>query len=112
MTTGPGIVSAAENRILTSTSAGTPMGDVLRRYWWAGPAAADPPDRPTLVRVLGEDLVLFRDRRNRLGLIGAHCPHRRANLCIGTVTLQGLRCRYHGWMFDTQGELLDAPGAP
>ena len=110
MSANPGIVSAEENLSLTSTSAGTAMGNLLRRYWWPIAISSDLKDRPTLVRVMGEDLVLFRDRRNRLGLVGAHCPHRRANLCIGTVGLEGLRCRYHGWLFDYQGKLLDTPG--
>jgi len=110
MTTDPGLVSAEENRLLTSTGAGTPMGEVLRRYWWPVGIAEDLKEKPTFVRVLGEDLVLFRDRRGRAGLIEARCAHRRANLCLGTVGLEGLRCRYHGWLYDTQGRILDAPG--
>jgi len=103
-------VSRDENVELTSTGADTAMGRVLRCYWWPIAIAADLEDRPTYVRVLGEDLVLFRDKRGRFGLLGARCPHRRANLCIGTTGAEGLRCRYHGWLFDTQGRLLDTPG--
>lgn len=110
MTIDPGIVSADENLVLTATTAGTPMGEVLRRYWWPVGIANDLKEKPTLIRVLGEDLVLFRDRRGRIGLIEARCAHRRANLCLGTVGLEGLRCRYHGWLYDTQGKILDAPG--
>lgn len=112
MTIDPGLVSAEENRVLTATGPGTPMGEVLRRYWWPVAIAGDLKDKPTFIRVLGEDLVLFRDRRNRIGLIEARCAHRRANLCLGTIGLEGLRCRYHGWLYDTQGRILDAPGLP
>ncbi len=108
----PGIVSVEENRVLTSTGAGTQMGEVLRRYWWPIAIAEDLKEKPTFIRLLGEDLVLFRDRRGRLGLIEARCAHRRANLCLGTVGLEGLRCRYHGWLYDAQGKILDAPGTP
>ena len=110
MTSDHGIVSAEENRILTSTGAVTAMGEVLRRYWWPVGIADDLKEKPTFIRVLGEDLVLFRDRRGRIGLIEARCAHRRANLCLGTIGLEGLRCRYHGWLYDTQGKILDAPG--
>jgi 5,5'-dehydrodivanillate O-demethylase oxygenase subunit len=110
MTIDPGIVSAEENRMLTSTGAGTPMGEVLRRYWWPVAISDELKEKPTFIRVMGEDLVLFRDRRGRVGLIEARCAHRRANLCLGTVGLEGLRCRYHGWLYDTQGKIVDAPG--
>ena len=86
------------------------MGDMLRRYWWPVAVADDLKEQPTLIRVMGEDLVLFRDRRGRVGLIGARCAHRRANLCLGTAALEGLRCRYHGWLYDTLGKVLDTPG--
>src|SRR5215471_9077028 len=110
MTIDHGLVSAEENKLLTSTGIGTPMGEVLRRYWWPVAVAADLKEKPSFIRVLGEDLVLFRDRRGRVGLIEARCAHRRANLCLGTVALEGLRCRYHGWLYDAQGKILDAPG--
>lgn len=101
-----------ENVLISQTSAGTPMGDVLRRFWWPIGVADDLKDKPTYVRVLGEDLVLFRDARDRVGLIGARCPHRRANLCLGVVSERGLRCRYHGWLFDTAGKVLETPCEP
>ncbi len=112
MTIDHGLVSAEENRVLTSTAAGTPMGEVLRRYWWPVAISGDLKEKPSFIRILGEDLVLFRDRRNRVGLIEARCAHRRANLCLGTVGLEGLRCRYHGWLYDTAGKILDTPGTP
>lgn len=99
-----------ENERLTQVRAGTEMGDLLRRYWWAVGISADLKDKPTFVRVLGEDLVLFRDGQGRPGLLGAYCSHRRANLCLGHVERDGLRCRYHGWKYDVGGKLLRAPG--
>lgn len=101
-----------QNILLTSTGAGTPMGEVLRRYWWVIGVADELKDKPTFVRLLGEDLVLFRDGKGKAGLIGALCPHRRANLCLGSVGERGLRCRYHGWLFDVDGKVLETPGEP
>lgn len=105
-------MSKEDNRRLTQVRAGTEMGDLLRRYWWAVGTSADVKDKPTFVRVLGEDLVLFRDGQGRPGLVGAFCSHRRANLCLGHVERDGLRCRYHGWKYDVEGNLLRAPGEP
>lgn len=102
--------SREENTLLTSTRAGTPMGEVLRRFWWPISVSEDLKDKPTFVRVLSEDLVLFRDGKGRLGLMDALCPHRRANLCLGTSGERGLRCRYHGWLFDVDGNVLETPG--
>src|SRR5687768_10241621 len=89
-----------ENELLTTVHAGTPMGELLRRYWWAVGISADLKDKPTLIRVLGEDLVLFRDGLGRAGILAAQCSHRRVNLCFGTQEEQGLRCRMHGWVYD------------
>jgi len=101
-----------ENDLLTRVGAGAPMGKVFRRYWMPVGVSADLKDKPTFVRVLGEDLVLFRDSAGRAGLLGAYCSHRRANLCLGTVTDHGLVCRYHGWAYDTNGRVLRTPGEP
>ena len=101
-----------ENIRLTRTGACTPMGETLRRYWWAIGISADLRDRPTFIRVLGEDLVLFRDGSGRLGLVDAYCSHRRANLCVGVVEQDGLRCRYHGWKYAFDGTVLRTPGEP
>ena len=62
--------------------------------------------------MFGEDLVLFRDGKGQAGVIGAYCAHRRANLCLGNVERDGVRCRYHGWLYDTDGRLLQTPGEP
>src|SRR5579864_469308 len=101
-----------ENDILTTVAAGTPMGETLRRFWWAAAIADDLEDKPTLIRVLGEDLVLFRDKTGKVGVLGAKCSHRRVNLCFGTTEEQGLRCRMHGWLYDTNGNVVETPGEP
>ena len=101
-----------ENEILTGVGPGTPTGELLRRYWWPVGISADLKDKPTLIRLLCEDLVLFRDGKGRPGILGAVCSHRRANLCLGNVATEGLRCRYHGWLYDINGKVLETPGEP
>jgi 5,5'-dehydrodivanillate O-demethylase len=107
------MLTQAENEQLSRVGAGTPMGDLLRRYWQ--PIAATPhmDERWTMrVRLMGEDLVLFRDRGGKLGLIGEACPHRRASLAYGIPTAGGIRCPYHGWQFDGAGRCLEQPNEP
>ena len=101
-----------ENEILTRTGKGTPMGEFLRRYWWPIGISAHLKQRPTFIRVFGEDLVLFRDGTGKVGVIGAYCAHRRANLCIGDIERDGVRCRYHGWLYGNDGRCLQIPGEP
>jgi 5,5'-dehydrodivanillate O-demethylase oxygenase subunit len=104
------VLSAERNRLLCETGPDTPMGELLRRYWQpiAGEAElADVPTRP--VRIMGEDLVLFRDHGGALGLVDRHCPHRRADLSYGFIEDRGLRCNYHGWLFDATGRCLHQP---
>ncbi len=101
-----------ENEILTRVGPGTPMGELLRRYWWPVGISADLKDKPSFIRLLCEDLVLFRDRKGRPGVLGALCSHRRANLCLGSTEERGLRCRYHGWVYDINGNVLETPGEP
>ncbi len=98
-----------ENRTLTRVGPGTPMGELLRRYWLPVGVSSDLKDRPTFIRVLGEDLVLFRGKGGQAGLLGAYCSHRRANLCLGTVVGDDLRCRYHGFTYDRGGRLVYVP---
>ena len=86
------------------------MGDFLRRYWWPVGISRHLKDRPTYIRALGEDLVLFRDHKDEPKVIGAVCPHRRANLCLGTIEPRGIRCKYHGWLIDGEGKVLEIPG--
>jgi tripartite-type tricarboxylate transporter receptor subunit TctC/nitrite reductase/ring-hydroxylating ferredoxin subunit len=94
---------------LTEVGAGTPMGELLRRYWHPIGLAADATDTPRQVRVLGEDLILFRDKAGRPGLVHWRCAHRGASLYYGRVEEEGIRCCYHGWMFDVQGHCVDQP---
>jgi len=102
--------SAEQNRLLTQVGPGTPMGELLRRYWQPFAAAVDLQDKWTRrVRLLGEDLVLFRNRRGEIGLIAEHCPHRRASFQHGIPTERGIRCPYHGWEFDARGSCLEQP---
>jgi 5,5'-dehydrodivanillate O-demethylase len=104
------MLSSEKNRLLCETGRGTPMGELLRRYWQpiAGVAELDESStRP--VRVLGEDLVLYRDRSGTYGLVDRHCPHRRADLSYGFVEDCGLRCNYHGWLWDETGRCVNQP---
>ena len=97
---------------LTEVGAGTPMGELLRRYWHPVGTLADATDTPRRVRVLGEDLILFRDQSGRPGLVYPHCAHRGASLFYGKVEARGIRCCYHGWLFDVQGHCLEQPCEP
>jgi 5,5'-dehydrodivanillate O-demethylase len=104
------MLSEEQNRRLTEVSAGTPMGELLRRYWMPIAAVAELDDRPTKpVRLMGEDLVLYRDQAGNYGLVDRHCPHRRADLSYGWVEGCGLRCHYHGWLWDHTGKCLQQP---
>src|SRR6266571_1553834 len=108
------MLTKEQNDLLTQTGPGTPGGELLRRYWQpAGLAEELPPGGPPLpVRLLGEDLVLFRDEQGRPGLLGLHCSHRGADLSYGRLEDGGLRCLYHGWLYDVQGRCLEQPGEP
>jgi nitrite reductase/ring-hydroxylating ferredoxin subunit len=97
---------------LTEVGPGTPMGELLRRYWHPVGLAADATDTPRQVRVLGEDLILFRDKTGRPGLVYPHCAHRGASLYYGKVEERGIRCCYHGWLFDVQGRCVEQPCEP
>ncbi len=108
------MISQEENDLLTRTDPGTPCGDLMRRYWQPAALSEElPPGGPPLpVRLLGEDLVLFRDDQGRPGLLGIHCSHRGADLSYVRVEDGGLRCIYHGWLYDIHGRCLDQPGEP
>ena len=97
---------------LAEVGAGTPMGELLRRYWHPIGLSSDANDTPRKIRVLGEDLILFRDGQGRPGLLYPHCTHRGASLYYGKVDDQGIRCCYHGWLFDVQGHCLEQPCEP
>lgn len=107
------MLTAEQNERLTRIGPGTPAGHLLRRYWQPIAAAADLHGRVTRrVRLLGEDLVLFRDREGRLGLVAESCPHRSASLAYGIPTTDGIRCPYHGWEFGRDGRCLSQPNEP
>ena len=103
-----------ENELLTRVGRGTPCGELLRRYWHpvaaAGELTDDKPIRP--VKILGEDLVVYRDKKGKYGLVGEHCPHRLASLAYGRVEVDGIRCPYHGWKYDHTGQCLEQPAEP
>jgi 5,5'-dehydrodivanillate O-demethylase len=104
------MLSAATNEKLTRVGPGTPGGDLMRRYWFPIATTADVMELTAkAVRILGEDLTLFRDKSGRLGLITQRCPHRRVNLRLGIPEVEGIRCPYHGWMFDTSGQCVEMP---
>ena len=97
---------------LTEVGAGTPMGELLRRYWHPIGLVGDATTTPRKLRVLGEDLILFRDGAGRPGLVYPHCTHRGTSLYYGKVEERGIRCCYHGWLFDVQGHCLEQPCEP
>ena len=103
-----------ENNRLSLVGQGTPCGNLLRRYWFPIAAACElTEEKPKKrVRLLGEDLVLFRDLSGRLGLVEEQCPHRSVSLYYGFVEKDGLRCSYHGWKFDCNGNCLEMPFEP
>jgi 5,5'-dehydrodivanillate O-demethylase len=103
-----------ENELLTRVSRGTPAGELLRRYWHPVAAAGELTEKEPIraVKVLGEELVVYRDKKGRYGLVGEHCPHRLASLAFGRVDEEGIRCPYHGWKFDRSGKCLEQPAEP
>ena len=111
-------MDAEENRLLTECGPGTQGGRVLRSYWQPaalaeelGPEVAG--DRPVVpVTLLGEELVLFRDQLGRIGLVSRWCPHRGVDMAYGRREDGGLRCPFHGWLFDVEGACLETPAEP
>ncbi len=109
------MLSKEDNELLCRVGPGTPMGNLLRQYWFPAipsfelPAPDCPPKK---VRLLGEDLVAFRDSRGDVGLLAEACPHRGASLFFGRNEEAGLRCVYHGWKYDVTGACIDMPSEP
>ncbi len=101
-----------EDTELTHSGPGTPCGEYLRRFWQPICFADELRDLPLRVRILGEDLVVFRDFRGTVGLLELHCPHRGTSLEFGLISERGIRCCYHGWLFDVDGTILETPGEP
>lgn len=109
------MLSQAHNELLTRTGRGTPTGELFRRFWWpviTSERLGDADGSPKRMRVLGEDLVVFRDTGGKVGVLQAYCPHRRALLYWGRNEECGLRCAYHGWKFDVSGQCVDMPTEP
>ncbi len=101
-----------DDAFITSVGRGTPGGEYLRRYWHPFLLSSELGDLPVPVRLLGEDLVVFRDGSGRVGLLHRHCIHRGASLEYGIIAERGIRCCYHGWHFDVDGTILDTPAEP
>ena len=101
-----------EDTELTHVGPETPCGELMRRYWQPVCLSQDLKDLPKRVRILGEDLVAFRDREGRPGLLFFRCSHRGTSLEYGRIENQGIRCCYHGWLYDVEGNILDMPLEP
>ncbi len=108
------MLTKEENERMTRVGPGTPGGEFLRRYWFPVSVAAELTDEnPTkFIRILGENLVLFRDKSSRVGLIEDRCSHRGASLVYGRVEERGIACAYHGWLYDIEGNCLETPPEP
>ena len=97
---------------LARVGPGTPGGEYLRRFWQPVAFARDLRDVPLRLRIMGEDLVVFRDGSGRVGLLQLHCAHRGTSLEYGLIGERGIRCCYHGWLYDVDGRILETPGEP
>jgi phthalate 4,5-dioxygenase oxygenase subunit len=109
------MLSKADNELLTRVGSGTPMGELFRRFWLPAVLASELPHAdsdPIRCRILGEDLIAFRDSHDRVGFLQNNCPHRGASLFFGRNEEAGLRCVYHGWKFDVDGTCTEMPNEP
>src|SRR5262245_1634444 len=109
------MLSREENDLITKVGPGTPMGELMRQYWIPALLAEEirePDCAPVRLRLLGEDLVAFRDSMGRVGLLAEHCSHRGTSLFYGRNEECGLRCIYHGWKYDIDGRVLETPAEP
>lgn len=103
------------NDLLTQTDAGTPMGELFRQYWIPALLSSELPENdcpPVRVKLLGEEMIAFLDTEGRYGLVEEYCPHRRVSLWYGRNEECGLRCPYHGWKFDVDGNCVEIPSEP
>ena len=101
-----------EDAELTHVGPGTPCGEYWRRFWFPVAMTQEVTDLPLRIKILGEDLVLYRDGSDRYGLLQLHCSHRNTSLEFGLIEERGLSCCYHGWHYDIDGTILATPGDP
>src|SRR5579871_4570715 len=108
------VLDAQLNELVTRTGPGTPGGEFMRRYWQPVGTSEEvvAGAQPRQIRILGEDLVIFRDDQRRVGLLGLHCSHRLTSLGYGRVEDGGIRCPFHGWLYDVHGHCLEQPAEP
>jgi phenylpropionate dioxygenase-like ring-hydroxylating dioxygenase large terminal subunit len=109
------MLSTQDNELLCRVGPGTPMGEFMREYWLPAFVPSELPEadgEPRRMRLLGENLIAFRVSSGKYGLIANHCPHRGASLFFGRNEEEGIRCVYHGWKFDVQGNCVDMPNEP
>jgi phenylpropionate dioxygenase-like ring-hydroxylating dioxygenase large terminal subunit len=109
------MLSKEDNELVTNTDAGTPMGELMRRYWLPVALSEELPGPdcvPVKLKIMNEDLIAFRDSDGKVGLVDAYCPHRGAPMFFGRNEESGLRCVYHGWKFDVSGRCVDVPNTP
>ncbi|HET9318973.1 MAG TPA: Rieske 2Fe-2S domain-containing protein, partial [Bryobacteraceae bacterium] len=109
------MLTKEENDLLGRVGPGTATGELMRQYWLPALLSSELPDpdaRPVRLRLLGENLIAFRDSAGQVGILANNCPHRGASLFFGRNEEQGLRCVYHGWKFDTSGRCVDMPNEP
>ncbi|HZT06903.1 MAG TPA: Rieske 2Fe-2S domain-containing protein, partial [Chloroflexota bacterium] len=108
------MLSREENELLTRVGPGTPCGAFLRSFWQPAALSEElPPGGPPIpLRLMGEDLVMFRDEHGEIGLLDLHCSHRATDLSYGRIEDGGLRCIYHGWLYDINGNCLETPNEP
>jgi phthalate 4,5-dioxygenase oxygenase subunit len=109
------MLSAERNAFMAQVGPRSPMGEFFRRFWlpvMVPDQLAEPDGEPARIRILGEDLVAFRDSNGQIGVLDSFCPHRRAPLYFGRNEECGLRCVYHGWKFSAEGTCVDMPSEP
>ena len=108
------MISQEQNELMARVGPGTPAGTLLRNYWQPVALAEElQGPRPLLARkILGQDFILFTDEKGRCGLLDRHCQHRGADLAYGRLEDGGVRCAFHGWLFDVEGKCVETPAEP
>ncbi len=109
---GQNAVVPDEDPRLTHVGFGTPMGELMRRYWQPVCMSSELTDLPKFLKILDEEIIAYRDKSGKVGILGAHCCHRGTSLEYGRIEENGIRCCYHGWLYNEEGRCLDQPGEP